>query len=73
MFDKFMQGLSAKTRRTASAEELTASPTGLSIIGNGAVERTASPETASLSSFDEIYHKSGSNRPLPLLLPPGIF
>jgi hypothetical protein len=58
MFDKLMQGLSAKTRRTASAEELTASHTGLSIIGNGAVEQTASPEEARLSSFDEIYHKS---------------
>jgi hypothetical protein len=58
MFDKLMQGLSAKTRLAASAEELTGSHTGLSIIGNGPLAQIDSPETARLSSFDEIYHKS---------------
>jgi hypothetical protein len=58
MFDRFMRGLSAKTRRTASAKELNGSHTGLSITGSSELDRTDSPETAKLSSFEEIYHKS---------------
>jgi hypothetical protein len=58
MFDRFMQGLSTKTRLTASAQELNSSHTGLSITSNCELEQTDSPETAKLSSFEEIYHKS---------------
>jgi hypothetical protein len=58
MFDRFKRGLSAKTRLTASAKELNGSHTGLSITGNSELDQADSPETAKLSSFEEIYHKS---------------
>jgi hypothetical protein len=58
MFDRFMQGGFAKTRLTASAKELNSSHTGLSVTGNSELDQTDSPESAKLSSFEEIYQKS---------------
>ncbi len=59
MFKKFLQGSStAETVFAAPAEELNGSYTGLSVPGARERNQTASPATAKLSSFDEIYHKT---------------
>jgi hypothetical protein len=58
MFKKFLQGSSAETRFTAPAGESNGSHTGLPAPGNTERNLADSPETAKLSSFDEIYRKS---------------
>lgn len=58
MFKRFLQASSAETRFTDPAEEFNGSHNGLSVPANSERIQTDSPDTAKLSSFDEIYHRS---------------
>jgi cell division septum initiation protein DivIVA len=58
MFKRFFQGSSAEARFWASANGLNGSHNGLSTPGNNERNQTDLPDTAKLSTFDEIYQRT---------------